>query len=290
VNRHLKSLVSLFTCFCVMGAASASSANIGVVMTTGEVQVDGTSVPGTSAIFAGSSISSIDRTSNLSFSDGTSATMRPGTTMTVFRERSVLQQGVTIQSGVDRHPVLAGELKISGSSSNASVLVGVKDSSHIEVSAQEGQSEVRSSGGTLLARLEPGTALSFQVTQQPAKEEEKHTSICGDVDKQYQITGSKNGVNYQLKETAQVTDLSPYVNYSVRVKGLLVTTSPDPQILKVLEIKKLDRPCEGAGIIPAAGNRGIALLVFIAAGGALLGYGALGGFGTSPNPVTPAIP
>lgn len=289
MNGHLKSLVSLFTCFCVMGVASASSANIGVVMTTGEVQVDGTSVPGTSAIFAGSSISSIDRTSSVRFSDGTSATMRPGTTMTVFSERSVLKQGVTIQSGVDRHPVLAGELKVSGSTPNAAVLVGVKDSSHIEVSAQEGQSEVRSSGGTLLARLEPGTALSFQVTQ-PAKEEEKRTSICGDVDNQYQITGSKNGVTYQLKGTPQVADLSPYVNYSVKVKGLLVTTSSDPQILKVLEIKKLDQPCEGGGIIPAAGNRGIALLVFIAAGGALIGYGASGGFGTSPNPVTPAIP
>ncbi|HEY6310325.1 MAG TPA: hypothetical protein VIY52_05890, partial [Streptosporangiaceae bacterium] len=102
-----------------------------------------------------------DANSNLQFSDGTNAVMRPGASMNVYRERSVLQTGVTMQRGVDKHPVFADGLRIAGVTPNAVALIGVKDPSHIEVAAQEGETDVWTSSGKLVARVEPGKTLSF---------------------------------------------------------------------------------------------------------------------------------
>lgn len=163
---QLRSAIALFTCNCLIGVAVASSSSVGLVMTTGVVEVDGQRVPGNSAIFSGSRVFSGDKTSNLQFSDGTSAVMNPGTTMTVYQERSVLQQGVTTQRGIDKHAVLANGLKISSTTANATAQVGVKNDSYMEVFARDGEADVWNASGKLVARVEPGQPLSFTYQQQ----------------------------------------------------------------------------------------------------------------------------
>ncbi len=294
---RLQSAISLLTCSCLITVASAASSNIGLVMTTGEVEIDGSRVPGPAAIFSGNLISSGDRSSSLQFSDGTNAVMKPGATMTVYRERSVLQRGVTMQRGVDKHSLFADGLRISGATPNAAVLVGVKDASYFEVAAQEGESDVWSSSGSLVARVEPGMTLNFALSQatQADENQEKERKVCGDLKENYQLTDVLSNVTYQL----QGSGLEPFVKKSVRVTGTTPGGNPSgsaPQILVVSTIKKLNRPCvTGAGAAPAAAGGitskgGIAFLVFVAAGGVLLGLGAAGTLGTSPSPVTPTTP
>jgi hypothetical protein len=265
--------------------ASSTSANIGIVMTTGEVQVDGSRVPGNSAIFSGNLIGSGDRSASLQFSDGTSAVMRPGATMTVYRERSILQQGVAMQRGVDRHPVLLADgLKIAGTTPNAIALVGVRDETHFEVAAQEGESDVWTPSGMLVARIEPGNTLSFSIAQATGMQTNpKEVTLCGDLDADYQITSSN--VIYKL----QGTGLDSFVNKTIKVTGTTVgvPASPsEPQLLAVSKIQK-QKSCE-KGTVWWVG--GIPLLIFIAAGGTLIGLGAAGDFGVHQPPVTPATP
>src|SRR5215475_8204557 len=145
---RLRSAISLFTCWCfLISTVSAAPDNIGLLMTTGEVQVDGVPVPGNSAIFSGNRIASGSAISNLRFSDGTSAVMRPGGQMTVYREHAVL-------------------------------LVGVKDESHFEVAAEGGRLEVRAPAGNLIARVEPGKNISFTISQAPAGAQENTVLLC----------------------------------------------------------------------------------------------------------------
>src|SRR5271169_1773129 len=100
---RLQSAIAVFTCSCLISVASSTSTSIGLVMTSGEVQIDGLRMPGNSAIFSGNLISSENQAANLQYSDGTSAVMNPGSLMAVYREHSVLQRGITLQRGVDKH-------------------------------------------------------------------------------------------------------------------------------------------------------------------------------------------
>ncbi len=283
---RLQSAVSLFTCSCLISVASATSSSIGLVMSTGEVQVDGMRVPGNSAIFSGSLISSGDRSSSLQFSDGTSALMKPSTSVTVYREHSVLQRGVTLQRGVDKHPILADGLKISGASPHAVALIGVKDASYLEVDAQEGESDVWTSTGDLVARVEPGKTLGFEIGQAAPGTQVTNLKICGDLNPDFLLTDHSSYVTYHL----QGTDLKPFVGKTVRVTGTVsgaVSSPSTAEILVVSSIKKLNQVCEAPAAVT---TKSIIVLVAIGVGGTLLGLAAAGDLSPSPSPVTPTTP
>jgi len=290
---RLQSAISLFTCSCVISMASATSSNIGLVMSTGDVEVDGLRVPGTSAIFSGNLISSGDRSSSLQFSDGTSAIMKPGATVTVYRERSVLRQGVTVQRGVDKHAVLADGLRISGATANAAVLVGVRDLSHVEVAAQEGESDVWNSTGNLIARVEPGKTLSFGMNE-AAGAPANGVEIFGILQPHYLLKDQITSVTYQLRGA----DLEPLVGTSVQVTGTVLGSNPSsstPEVVAVSNIMPYAAMGGGGQAAPSTNGGGIkkgviVLLIFVAFGATLIGLGASGSFGVSTPPVTPATP
>ena len=284
-----QSAVSLFTCGCLISAASTPASSIGIVMTTGTVQVDGLEVPTASAIFPGSTVVSGDRTASLRYSDGTNAVMKPGAKLSVYREYSVLQRGIAVQGGIEKHPVVADGLKITGSGSNVVAMVGVRDASYIEVAAQEGDANVLAPSGELVAKVEPGKPLSFTLGQATGAQVEVET-VCGDLDANYLITDSSSNVTYKL----QGSGLEPYRNKRIKATGTIAgPAGAGQQILIVSQIKK-ERSCVPAAAAPAsaggvwAGAAG--LLIFVAIGGSLLGVGLSGGFGVSRPAVTPTAP
>ena len=235
---RLQSAVSLFTYSCLISVASAAPSNIGIVMTAGEVQVDGSSVRGNSALFSGSLVQSQDAISNLQFSDGTTAVMRPGASMTVYRERSVLKMGVTMQRGVDKHPVFADGLRIAGVTPNAVALIGVKDASHIEVAAQEGETDVWTSSGNLVARVEPGKTLSFAMIAAEGSPV-NGVKLHGILRPHDLLTDEQTNVTYQL----QGSGLHILVGASVEVTGTVLGGSPaagTPPVVAVSNAVKMN--------------------------------------------------
>jgi hypothetical protein len=161
----LQSAISLLTCGCLVSVA-ASPSSIGFVVTSGQVQVDGAVVRGNSTLFQGNVVRAGDAASDLMFPGGSNLLLQPGSTVTVFREYGVLEHGAAVQRG--HQALLADGLRISSLSPQGAVRVDVQDESHLKVTAQGGAAEVRNPAGLLVARLEPGKALSFavQVPQQ----------------------------------------------------------------------------------------------------------------------------
>jgi len=200
-----------------------------------------------------------------------------------------------MQRGVDKHAVLADSLRISGASPSSVAVVSVKDGSHVEVAAQDGESDVRAPSGDLVARVEPGKVLSFAISQ-AAETQEKTARLCGTLQQNYQLTDAFTNVTYQL----QGSGLEPFVGKTVRVTGTIPATNPppSPEVLSVSSIKKQNRPCEAAagyGAAPAVAGAtwakgAIVILIFGALGATLIGLGAAGAFGVSQPPVTPAAP
>jgi hypothetical protein len=291
---RLRPAIAILTCSSFL-SASVAPANIGFLIASGDVEIDGQRVPGNSAIFAGSHISSGDKISNLQFADGTSAVISPSTKVTVYKEHSILQQGIVMQRDVGRHPIFADGLRISSEGSSTAVLVHVKDNYHLEVSAQNGEAEIRTSSGNLIAEAQPGQPLAFAFQQAATTSpSETQPTLCGKLGGDLLLLDQFTNVTYKL----QGTGLRSYVGAQVRVTGVIESNSPSPQIFDVSDIEREKKhPCEatilGPGAAPAAvggiDTRTWFLLIGIAAAGTLLGLGAAGTF-SSPPPVTPSTP
>ena len=160
----LQSAIALFTCGCLVSVA-ASPSSVGFVVTNGQVEVDGSVVHGNSTLFQGSLVQAGSTTSDLMFPGGSNLLLQPDSAVKVYREYAVLQSGAVIQRG--SHELVADGLRISSLSPQGAIVVGMKDSSHLEVAAQGGAAEVRTAAGTLVARLETGKAMSFTVQDSP---------------------------------------------------------------------------------------------------------------------------
>jgi hypothetical protein len=162
----VQSAISLFTCGCLVCVA-ASPSSVGFVVTSGQVQVDGTVVHGNSTLFQGSVVQAGDLASDLMFPGGSNLLLQPGSAVKVYREHAVLQRGAAIQRGNHGYTLVADGLRVSSLSQQGEVVVGLKDSSHLEVAAQGAPAEVRTPAGILVARLDPGKPLSLAIQVAP---------------------------------------------------------------------------------------------------------------------------
>jgi hypothetical protein len=258
---RVQSAISLFTCGCLISAA-ASPSSIGIVVTSGRAHVDGTVVHGNSTLFQGSVVQSGNVTTDLMFSGGSNLLLQPGSAVTVYREYAVLQHGVAIQRRTHGYPLIVDGLKVSSVSPQGAVVVGLKDGSHLEVAAQGEPVEVRTAAGKLVARLEPGKALSFaiQVSQQnpsSAPSEQNPSSppagqasppatvqltLHGMLHKDhagryghYLLTDLATNVVYEL----QGPDLEDFVGASVEATGSIFDTPPAGGASKVMSVSDI---------------------------------------------------
>ena len=160
----LQSAIALFTCGCLVSVA-ASPSSVGFVVTSGQVEVDGAAVHGNATLFQGNLVQAGNATSDLMFPGGSNLLLQPDSAVKVYREYAVLQRGGAVERG--GRALVANGLKVSSLSPHGAVFIELQDRSHIKVAAQDGAAEVRNQTGGLVARLEPGRALSFAIQAPP---------------------------------------------------------------------------------------------------------------------------
>jgi hypothetical protein len=160
----LQSAIALFTCGCLVSVA-ASPSSIGLVVTSGQAEVDGAAVHGNATLFQGNVVQAGNATSDLMFPGGSNLLLQPDSAVKVYREYAVLQRGGAVERG--GRALVADGLKVSSLSPHGAVFIELQDRSHIKVAAQDGAAEVRNQTGLLVARLEPGRALSFALQAPP---------------------------------------------------------------------------------------------------------------------------
>jgi hypothetical protein len=164
----LKSAISMFTCGCLVCVAS-SPANVGFVVTSGQAQVGGAVVQGNSTLFQGDLVQTGEATSDLMFPGGANVLLQPQSAVRVYREYAVLQNGFATKRGNTAYALIANGLRVSSLSPQGSVVVGLKDSKHLDVTAEGGPAEVRNAAGIVVAHLETGNVLRFAVQATPAQ-------------------------------------------------------------------------------------------------------------------------
>ncbi len=269
-------------------------------MSPGEIVVDGSSIRGNSALFDGTTVNSGDTNSNLKFTDGTNAFLRPGSTIKVYRNHAVLESGVAILHGVGRHELIADGLRVSSPMQDAVVLVGVNDGQHFEVMAKVGEIEIHTPSGNLVARIAVGNTRNFAIgapDQNPSVVKLQgilRQNQAGN----YLLSDPQAGVTYELRGSG----LQDLVGSSVAVTGTVQAGSAAPgtfQVVQITEIHPLGvvrstnpTPTAGAPAMsgPILGANTIILGVAVGAGGALIGLAAAGTFTADPTPASPVTP
>jgi hypothetical protein len=156
----LQSAIALVT-YSSLVCVAASPSSIGIVVTSGQAQVDGAVVRGNSTLFQGSVVQAGTATSDLMLPGGSNLLLQPDSAVKVYRGYAVLEHGAAVQRG--SNTLVADGLKVSSLSPQGAVFVAIQDGSRLSVAAQGGAAEVRNPAGDLVARLEAGKALSFAI-------------------------------------------------------------------------------------------------------------------------------
>lgn len=257
----LQSAISLVTCGCLV-SLGASPSSIGFVVTNGEAVVDGATVQRNSTLFQGSLVRTGDTTSDLMLPGGSNLLLQPGSSANVYSDHAILRQGTATERGGHGYVVFADGLRVSTPSPDGAFVVGLKDRSHLDVSAQGAAAEVRSSAGVLLARLDAGKSLGFAVQDPPqtpaapanprdtpatatpgAPEPGQQLTMHGIVRKDhagsyghYLLTDVNSHLTVELRGGAGMDDL---VGGSVEVTGTVLATNPAGGASRVLSVSDI---------------------------------------------------
>jgi hypothetical protein len=249
---RLESAIALVTCSCLVCVA-ASPSGIGIVVTSGQAQVDGAVVRGNSTLFQGSVVQAGAATSDLMLPGGSNLLLQPESAVKVYRGYAVLEHGAAVQRG--SNTLVADGLKVSSLSPQGAVFVAIQDGSRLSVAAQGGAAEVRNPAGDLVARLEAGKALSFAIqdstglpqtppptTGQSSAPTGAQVTIHGILHKDHPgryghflLTDIPSKVTYEL----QGPGLDDLVGASVEVTGSTFDTAPAEGASRVLSVSDI---------------------------------------------------
>src|SRR5574341_2624793 len=145
--------------------AFAASPSIGLVTAKGSFRMDNAAVSGNSTLFAGATVEAGRVPSVLHMDDGVRLLLAAGSRGRVYRDRFVLDRGSGQLENGARYRLEAGDLRIQPSSAGVARVMFSREGK-IEVEAISSPVNVTGADGTMLARLDAGSALSFE--PQPA--------------------------------------------------------------------------------------------------------------------------
>jgi hypothetical protein len=262
----------------------ASPAVIGVARSWGPFLINDASVPGSATLLDGTSLKTVDASSDLNLTGGERVTMSSNSSATVHRDHLLLDRGTAEVTGTAAYRVEARELRIGASDASAHVRVAVDRQSHVLVASLGGAAEVRNAQGFLVARVLPGAALTFSATGSLAVE------LTGMVQEQHGEFYLTDDVT-KLKVALRGSNLKSLVGKHVHVVGTEsgeATAAGVPQTVTVTSATSVGAGAAGAG--GAAAGAGVtagsiptvAIIGGIAAvGGTVGGLAATGVIGSS---------
>jgi hypothetical protein len=270
MNSPMRLFLSLLTSGCMV-FLMAVPPSIGVVQSSGDFQVDGSTVRGNATIFEGSTVQTAETQSKIQLSGGAEIVLAPNSRAQVYKGR-----------------VEAGTLRISPADNHTIAEIVTQDSNRVSISATQGLVDVRNGAGVLVATVRPGLALAFSAQAGGAATATKMSGCMVMKSGHYFITDSTTGVTVELQG-----DLVKAVGHQVQITGSMIPgATPAPgasQTVQVVTVDSIGDKCTvpvGGAVAAGAGlatGAIIAIVAGVAVGGTLIGLWAAGTFKSSPS-------
>jgi hypothetical protein len=270
-------LRTILWCSALCGSIATLTASppvIGMARSWGSFLINDASVPGSATILDGTSLKTVDASSDLNLTGGERVTMSSNSSATVHRDRLILDHGTAEFSGTAAYRVEARDLRILASESTARVRVALDRQNRVLVASLTGSAEVRNTRGMLVARVLPGTAFTMSASGSAAVEV---TGTVLRVDDKFYLTDDVSKVKVELRGS----NLKSLVGKHVHVVGTEsgeATVAGVPQAVTVATATPVGAGAAGAGgAATAAGVAGGGFPTLAVIGGVVVVGGTLGG-------------
>jgi hypothetical protein len=279
MSNTVRFSISLLAGACLFVATAATS-SIGVVRSSGEFRLDGSIVRGNSTVFDGNLIETTTTRSIVQLDAG-QVTLAPESRAKVYHDRTVLEKGAgLLRDAAGKHEFEAASLHIVPTAKDSVIQVDIQAQGRIAVVARDGEAQVRTSSGVLVASLRTGMELAFD-PQAGASKAVKITGVLEQRNGNYFVTDATTHVTFQI----QGNNLAQYVGKKVVITGSLIPgATPAAGATQVVQAADIQlAPAAAAGTAGGAAAAGahtatIAIVGGVAVGGTVIGLVSAGTF------------
>lgn len=152
--------------FCTLSYAMAGTSAIGTASARGNMRVDGYAVKGDATLFSGTVVETGQNSAALRLDKGVEVKLATDTQGTLYRDHIVLQHGSTELKTSSPFQIEARGLHVTAVQPNSTGTVSMSEENTVEVAALTGAFRVTNSRGFVLAKIKPGSAISFGASQE----------------------------------------------------------------------------------------------------------------------------
>jgi len=214
---------ALLACSCAMAGTTA----IGTASARGSIIVDGSTVNGNATLFDGTVVETREATTSVRLDKGVEIRLATDSRGTLYRDHLVLERGAGEMGSPGRFVLQASGLRVTPQAPNSRGVVSFQDRDTIQVSALRGSFDVANDQGLLLASVQPGRMMLFNMQQTGASAPTvvtgvltRETDQCSSSgEKKFYIAVRETGVRYEV--TGE--NLDSKVGKTVKLTG-----TPDP--------------------------------------------------------------
>ena len=247
----LKPLICLTLMGCVLTLMGAVP-SVGIVKSTGDFRVDGSTIRGNSTVFEGNLIETTAARSTVQLGEA-QITLLPNSRAKVYRDHTVLESGSELMRNGEKHMIEAATLQIASAAKDGVVLVAMGGPNHVTVFASSGTAQVRTAAGLLVASLRPGMGLAF-TPQAGAATAMQMAGVVESTNGKFFLTDTTSKTRVELRGT----DLAKFKGKSVQITGSIIpgaaAAGGASQVVQVTKIEQLSARAAGRAAGAAAGG------------------------------------
>jgi hypothetical protein len=226
--------------------------SVGIVKSTGDFRVDGSTIRGNSTVFEGNLIETTAARSTVQLGEA-QITLLPNSRAKVYRDHTVLESGSELMRNGEKHMIEAATLQIASAAKDGVVLVAMGGPNHVTVFASSGTAQVRTAAGLLVASLRPGMELAF-TPQAGAATAMQMAGVLESTNGKFFLTDTTSKTRVELRGT----DLAKFKGKSVQITGstILGATAAGgaSQVVQVTKIEQVNAKAAGRAAGAAAGG------------------------------------
>ena len=263
-------------------AVLATAASVGIVSSTGDFRVDGSSIRGNSTVFEGSIIETASARSNVQLGN-VQITLLPDSRLKAYKDYAVLEKGWGI---VRQGTVEAASFRIAPAK-GSSAIVQMTAPKNVNVVAQ-GDAQVQTAQGVLVASLRSGMGMAFSAQAPGGAPAAQQMTLAGKVDfangKCMLSQASEPPTSYELVGWADCSTVAgKYVTVQGTLQagrtGVVQVNANSVKGIKEADAKKIAAAGTGAAAATIAGSIAGSAGLSTGAIAAIVGGAAAAGLG-----------
>src|SRR5579862_3215411 len=254
-------------------ASDISNPAIGLVVSSGDFQIDGFRARGNGSLLSGTTVDDLKSPTHVSLTNRTRFDLAPEAQGQIFSDRLVLKKGMTQVWPADGFAVVANGLRMDSVAALSNFRVWRLDEMTISVTSVSGMAAAQTAAGTPVAQIPEGQTREVSVV----------SGCLGEVKSHYLVRDQTTKVVVEVKGP----DVAGHMNRRVQITGVVDAVTPPVggATLLIHEAELADLPGEacktaagwvkpvaiGAGVAAAAAVGGLAADQVIFTGGGAAG-------------------